>query len=111
TAAVAREIASDPSGTWRRLITDKAGKLLDYQQTKYKPPKALDDHVRARDRRCRFPKCRRRAKHCDLDHTHDWQHGGTTCAITLECLCERHHALKHESGWQLTGNPEQTLTW
>jgi len=111
TAAVARKIAADPSGTWKRLITDPSGKLLDYKQTTYKPPKALQDHVKARDRRCRFRKCRRRAKLCDLDHRHDWQHGGTTCVLNLECLCERHHQLKHQTRWRLTGNPESTLTW
>src|SRR6201996_5663138 len=35
-ASVARRIAADPTGTWRRLITDPhSGHLLDYGTTRY----------------------------------------------------------------------------
>lgn len=54
-AALARAIAADPTGTWRRLVTDPTGRLLDYGRTTYRPPTALADHVRARDWTCRFP--------------------------------------------------------
>jgi hypothetical protein len=54
-ASVARRIAADETGTWRRLITDERGHLLDYGRTTYRPPKDLADHVIARDRTCRHP--------------------------------------------------------
>ena len=66
-ASVARRIAADPSGTWRRLITDETGRLLDYGRSTYRPPKDLTDHVIARDRTCRFPNCNRQACRCELD--------------------------------------------
>ncbi|HEX5493018.1 MAG TPA: DUF222 domain-containing protein, partial [Mycobacteriales bacterium] len=69
-AAYARAIAADPTGTWKRLVTDPVdGSLVEHSRTTYRPPAALDDLVRARDRTCRFPGCQHSAQHADLDHT------------------------------------------
>jgi hypothetical protein len=39
TAALARRIATDPTGTWRRLLTDPAsGHLMEYGRSTYRPP-------------------------------------------------------------------------
>ena len=60
-ASVARRLAADPTGTWRRLLTDPAtNTLLDYGRTTYRPPKDLTDHVIARDQTCTFPGCARK---------------------------------------------------
>jgi Domain of unknown function (DUF222) len=37
-ASLARRIAADPTSTWRRLITDPHGHLLDYGHDTYRPP-------------------------------------------------------------------------
>src|SRR5215475_7245761 len=58
TADMASRLASDESGTWRRLVTDDTGQLLAYGRTTYRPPANLADHVIARDRTCTFPGCR-----------------------------------------------------
>lgn len=100
-AALARHIAADPSGTWRRLVTDDCGGLIDYGRSTYRPPQDLADKVIARDRTCRFPNCTRTARRCDLDHRVAWQDGGTTAESNLDALCPRHHHLKHESGWRV----------
>jgi len=64
------------------------------------PGADLDRFVRLRDRRCRFPGCRARARVCDLDHRREWPHGRTT-HTNLCCLCEHHHRLKHQApGWR-----------
>ncbi|HEX5495631.1 MAG TPA: DUF222 domain-containing protein [Mycobacteriales bacterium] len=69
-AAFARAIAADPTGTWKRLVTDPTdGSLIEHSRNTYRPPAALDDHVRARDRTCRFPGCQHSAQRTDLDHT------------------------------------------
>jgi hypothetical protein len=60
-AAVARRIAADETGTWRRLLTDERAHLVDYGRTTYRPPKDLAEHVIARDRTCRYPHCNRQA--------------------------------------------------
>ncbi len=98
-APVARELAAD--GTWRRLLTDPvSGHLLDYGRTTYRPPAALADFIRARDRHCIFPGCMRAATTCDIDHRKPYPEGATS-ACNLACLCRHHHRLKHEAGWSL----------
>jgi Domain of unknown function (DUF222) len=68
----------------------------------YTPGAELDRFVRLRDRRCRFPGCRGRARSCDLDHRREWP-DGPTAHHNLCCLCEHHHRLKHQApGWRLT---------
>ena len=110
-ATLARRLAADPSGTWRRLVTDPMGGVIDVGRDAYQPPQDLADHVIARDRICRYPGCRRQAKRCDIDHQTSWEHGGQTDACNIECLCPRHHNLKHETGWTVLGDPSGELTW
>ncbi|HEX5493521.1 MAG TPA: DUF222 domain-containing protein [Mycobacteriales bacterium] len=101
-AAFARAIASDPTGTWKRLVTDPVdGSLIEHSRNTYRPPAALDDFVRARDARCRFPGCQHSAQHADLDHTIPWPAGPTT-AGNLGAVCRHHHRLKHQTSWRLT---------
>jgi hypothetical protein len=82
-ASLARLIAADPDGTWQRMVTDPLGHLIDLGRTRYRPPKLLADHVRARDQTCAFPTCNRQAESCELDHVCDWDHGGHTRAENL----------------------------
>jgi hypothetical protein len=66
----------------------------------YAPGAELERFVRLRDRRCRFPGCRARARTCDLDHRREWP-DGPTAHDNLCCLCEHHHRLKHQApGWR-----------
>jgi hypothetical protein len=40
TAQHARDLAADPTGTWRRLLTDPIfGQVIDYGTTRYRPPR------------------------------------------------------------------------
>lgn len=110
-AAMARRIAADPTGTWRRLITDEQGHLLDYGRTRYRPPAPLARFVMARDRECQFPGCHRHASGCEIDHRVAWEDGGPTNAANLHCLCPRHHHLKHEAGWTVEQLPDGTTRW
>ncbi|MGY1694589.1 hypothetical protein ACI780_06700 [Geodermatophilus sp. SYSU D00814] len=57
----------------------------------YRPAAALDRFVRARDRRCRFPGCRRPVpRHGELDHHTPWP-AGPTAAANLAGYCTGHH--------------------
>jgi len=97
-AELAKELAAD--ATWRRLLTDPAnGVLVDYGRTTYRPPTGLADFVRARDKTCRFPGCRRPADKCELDHATAYPHGHTS-AQNLGPMCTHHHQLKHRTAWQ-----------
>ena len=111
-ASLARRIAADPTGTWRRLLTEPhTGALLDYGRTTYRPPKDLTDYVIARDQTCTFSGCRRAARRCELDHRVPFDAGGSTSAANLEALCKRHHRLKHEAGWKLEREAEGIYHW
>jgi hypothetical protein len=110
-AAVARRIAADETGTWRRIVTDERGQLIDYGRSTYRPPKDLTDHVIARDQTCRFRHCNRKACRCELDHQEAWEAGGHTNETNLLALCSRHHHGKHDAGWTPKRLPDGTIEW
>ncbi|MEU2349110.1 DUF222 domain-containing protein [Modestobacter sp. NPDC049651] len=67
----------------------------------YEPTAELTRHLRQRDRRCRFPGCRRPGRRCDQHHLVRWPEGSTS-AENMCCLCRHHHRLVHQApGWQL----------
>ncbi|WP_311469624.1 DUF222 domain-containing protein [uncultured Actinomyces sp.] len=106
----ARALAA--GGTWRRIVTDPlSGAVLDVGRRRYRPPAALADLVRARDRACTHPGCEIPARRCDLDHIRPWAAGGTTCLTNLTSLCQAHHRLKHTPGWSLTRADDGSLVW
>jgi len=100
-AATARALAQ--GGVWQRLVTDPpSGTVLDVGRKTYRPPAALADHVRHRDRTCTFPGCPVPAVRAELDHTRAWTPEpddpgppGTTSHDNLAPLCPRHHRAKH----------------
>ncbi len=71
---------------------------------------ALDRFVRARDRRCRFPGCRRPVpRRGELDH-HQPHPAGARSAADLVGYCTGHHRAKHPApGWRHTLLPCATL--
>ncbi|MCO7220744.1 DUF222 domain-containing protein [Klenkia sp. PcliD-1-E] len=81
----------------------------------YTPTAAQYRYLRARDRHCRFPGCRRPAATCDADHVvpydhHDPATGGPSSVDNLALLCRHHHRLKtHAPGWAFTLDPDGTL--
>ena len=67
----------------------------------YRPAHALARYIRARDRHCQFPGCRRPARYCDLDHIQPWPTGNTS-EQNLHALCRYHHRLKTHTPWTIT---------
>jgi hypothetical protein len=112
-ASVARRLAADETGTWRRLVTDPVtGQLLDYGQDTYRPPKDLADYVIARDQTCTFPGCSRPACRCHLDHRTPYSKGGSTSSQNIGPLCQRHHIGKHQADWTPRRNHDDgSTTW
>jgi hypothetical protein len=110
-APLARALAHDPTATWRRLLTDPAGHVVDAGRTSYRPPARIARVVTARQTSCVFPGCRRSAARCHLDHIHAWNDGGQTNPDNLQPLCPRHHHLKHEAGWHVERLPDGTTRW
>ncbi len=77
----------------------------------YRPAARLDRFLRARDRRCRQPGCRRPVpRGGELDHNRPYPLGPTS-ATNLTGYCTGHHRGKHQApGWRHTLHPDGTLT-
>jgi hypothetical protein len=76
----------------------------------YRPSAALDRFLRARDRRCRFPGCRRPVATGELDHR--VRHpDGPTSVTNLIGFCVGNHRGKHQApGWTYAMAPDGALT-
>jgi hypothetical protein len=109
-ASMAREIAHDPTGTWRRLLTDDAGRLMRYGRSTYEPPAPLRNHILTAHPTCTFPGCRRRSCLGEIDHITAWEDDGCTDEENLHPPCIRHHHLKHDAGWQVEKRTD-AVTW
>jgi hypothetical protein len=97
TASQVRAAAQAAGAVWRRVVTDEAtGAVLDVGRTRYRPPAAIADTVRAAHPRCVFPACSRPSARCDLDHRRAFGAGGGTSAGNLGPLCRFHH-VRHEA--------------
>ena len=109
-AETARAIAEACDNWWERLVTHPVtGQVLHtngYQRTA-----AIDRHLRARDRHCRFPGCRLPAIRCEVDHTIDHALGGKTDVCNLAHLCQRHHSMKQFAGWKVRQLEGGILEW
>jgi hypothetical protein len=108
-AAMARSIAHDPTGTWRRLVTDPLGRLIRCGTETYRPPAALRDHVIAEHRTCTFFGCRRQACRGELDHVIPFPNAPGTVAENLGPPCARHHRLKHQTDWTVRKRSDGVL--
>ena len=64
-------------------------------------PPPLRRALVVRDDGCRYPGCNRPPGWCDAHHVTHWVDGGPTAVDNLVLLCDRHHHVVHEPGWQL----------
>ncbi len=105
--ATIRRLACD--ATFRRLVIDARGALLDVGRATQIVSPAQRRAVIARDRHCVFPGCERPARWSDIHHVVPWDDGGPTDLSNLCLLCRRHHVLTHEGRWTL--QPDQHGHW
>lgn len=61
----------------RWVATDPAGRAIATTVATHRRPAWMDDAVRAADRTCRAPGCRRPAESCDSDHVIPYPRGTT----------------------------------
>ncbi len=102
---------SNPQPGVRFTVHDDDGTVVANGTTTRRPPKAMGATVRAQVNQCVFPRCRKPASHCDLDHRERWADGGPTTADNLHPLCRRHHRAKDEGGWQYTVTAPGVYQW
>jgi hypothetical protein len=114
----AADLLSGPAGLAAFLRTGllpcPAGSIslpLDAGKASEEIPAHLRRLVILRDRRCAFPGCRQRPAACQIHHIRPRSKGGATSLINLMLLCTFHHLIAvHRWGWQLTLNPDATVT-
>jgi len=109
-AETARTLADATTVPWDRVVTHPITGAVLHTDT-YQRTTALDRHVRARDRHCRWPGCTIPAIRCEVDHTHDYALGGPTDVANLAHLCQRHHTQKQFTRWTVTQHPGGILHW
>ncbi|HVV08126.1 HNH endonuclease [Amycolatopsis sp.] len=99
---IAREILNNPNSVWKKVLTDPAsGAVLDVGRRTRRPPAAVRDFVRARDRECGVAHCHRPAHHAQLDHAQRWRHRGRTSTANLHALCAHHNRLREKPRWDV----------
>lgn len=107
----AKRLAANAPSFHRLLTHPITGVRLDLDRTTYAPPADLRRWVQLRDETCRFPGCNRPASRCDIDHAHEWQHGGTTAAANLASLCRPDHNGKSTGLTTETLLADSTTDW
>ncbi|GAA4423211.1 hypothetical protein GCM10023169_18540 [Georgenia halophila] len=99
-------------GNLRRLVTDPlTGAPVDLGRTRYRPPAALQELVRLRDRTCVRPGCTVAAQDCQIDHTESWASGGTTSSGNNGPMCTRDHLLKTVGAFHVTQPEDGIFVW
>ncbi|MBT1003066.1 HNH endonuclease [Paenarthrobacter sp. DKR-5] len=110
-AETARRLAAGCPSLYRLLTHPETGAVLSVGRDAYTAPKSLARYLAQRDGTCRFPGCNRAVRSCQLDHTTEWQHGGTTSAGNLAHLCPKHHRFKTIGRWTYRHLNHGTLEW
>ncbi|HEX5534935.1 MAG TPA: hypothetical protein VFX33_14440 [Actinomycetales bacterium] len=119
TPSVSKEAANDAAADHHQLpvfMDQRLGRLtadpvttsqLDYGTTRYRPSRALRDHVQTRDATCIGPACHHSAAGTQTDHTTNFKELdrggrlGATAHYNLGSPCIRWHNAKTHLGWRL----------
>jgi hypothetical protein len=109
--ATAAQLTAEAT-SWRRILTDPiTGRILKTDPRDYRPSREMVDHARLVHPECVFTGCTDPSEHADIDHTHDFGHGGDTVDENLAPLGGPHHRVKHHTSWVIEQNDDDTLTW
>ncbi|MEO8907040.1 MAG: HNH endonuclease signature motif containing protein, partial [Microbacteriaceae bacterium] len=107
----ARRLAGKAPSFFRILTHPVTSAILDVDRTSYRVPADLKRWILATHTYCVFPGCNRLATDCDIDHSLDWGHLGTTRDGNLAPLCRASHRLKHNSRWTIIRDTDGNIRW
>jgi hypothetical protein len=99
---VVRRLACD--AVVRLLVENPDGTVAGHGRRRRTSPDKQRSHILRRDGRCRWRGCTR-TRGLRIHHIRHWTNDGPTNEENLVALCFRHHALVHEGGWSITGDP------
>ena len=92
-------------GRLRRVVFDTSGVVIDLGRTsRLFRGGARDAAIIQGHARCTWLTCGRTGTSVQVDHTTDWQHGGTTSPDNNDLLCGYHNRLK-QKGFRLWRDP------
>jgi len=91
-------------------IDDDVGHTMYEGRARRFPTDSQRREIMRRDRHCRFPGCTN-VTFTNVHHVALWKSGGHTNLDNLALLCQHHHHRVHSSGWSLTGNANEELTF
>ena len=110
-----------PVSTVRRMCCDanivpavlgSNGEILDVGRAERTANRAQRRALRAMHRTCAHPDCTVGFSACRIHHVKWWWRDlGDTDIANLLPLCERHHHLVHEGGWDLAITADRVATW
>ena len=92
-------LACDASIT--RILLDSESMVIDVGRAKRTIKGPARKALNVRDEHCIWTGCDRPPSWCSGHHLVHWLHGGTNEPPNLALLCNRHHWMVHEGGWQI----------
>lgn len=108
----ARDIAAAEGTTIHRLLTDPAdGRCVERSVASYRPDAAMLAQLRAADRTCRSPGCRRAVAHAQPDHVQPWQESRWTSEANLAYEHSYHHNNLTLKLWTSQLRADRTMTF
>ncbi len=110
-AQTLRELIGQYGAELRRLVTDPAGRLLDYATTLYRPGPDLAEAIAARYVTATTPGATSPARTADLDHDTPHAQGGPTAWDNLHPPTRYGHVTKTHGRWHTRLHPDGTVTW
>ncbi len=111
TGKTARRLMDEDGAAVRLIVLDDHGDAIGVGRRTRIPPGWLRDASLAMHSTCIHPGCRRPARTADLDHAHEWRHGGRTHLPNIAPTCRRHHTVKTNGAWTHAANRDGTRTW
>jgi hypothetical protein len=91
-------------------VDDDVGHTMYEGRARRWPSETQRREIIRRDRHCRFPGCAN-STFTNVHHVVLWKSGGHTDLGNLALLCQHHHHRVHSSGWSMTGNANEELTF
>lgn len=98
--AILQAVIVRPDGTVDRICAER--RTADRRQRRM---------LAAMYRSCAHPHCEVGFSQCRIHHVEWFTRGGQTVLANLLPLCETHHHLVHEGGWNLRIDADRSVTW
>ena len=102
---------SEHGSTWRRLVTDPLGRLIDYGTTVYQPPAPCNASSKPATSTAAHPAASAAPSPATSTTSTPTARADPPPPATCNPLCARHHKLKHEAGWNLEVHDDGTTIW